>query len=135
VAKIMKAKYFLGGSILDVRVGNRPSFAWKSIISSCNILKEGLVWRVGNGSQIRIWKDRWIPQPTTYRVRSSPQLLDLDATANMLINKDTKWWDLSMLESNFNKEEIQLIQSIPISYTNRKDVLIWKGTTNGLFSV
>jgi hypothetical protein len=67
------------------------------------------VWHVGNGSQIRICKDKWIPQPTTYRAHSSPQLLDPDAIVDKLINKDTKWWDLSVLKSNFDKEKVQMI--------------------------
>ena len=58
----MKAKYYSDSSILEAGVGHRPSFAWRSIHSSSAIVKEGLVWRVGNGSSVRIWKDKWFPQ-------------------------------------------------------------------------
>jgi hypothetical protein len=85
--------------------------------------------------QVRIWKDRWIPQPTTYQIHSTPRMLDVEATVYHLIDKDTKWWDTMLLESLFDKEEVRLIQSIPLSYTNQSDTLIWRGTTNGLFSV
>lgn len=57
-SKNYEGEILSGGSILDAKVGLRPSFAWRSIIGSCHILREGLVWRMGNGSQIRIWKDR-----------------------------------------------------------------------------
>ena len=40
-----------------------------------------------------------------------------------------------MLDNLFTKEEVQLIQSIPLSHTNQRDMLIWRGTANGLFSV
>jgi hypothetical protein len=93
------------------------------------------VWHVGNGLQVRIWKDHWIPQPITYRIHSTPQLLDLDATMDNLIDKDTKWWDSTVLENLFDKEEVQLIQSIPLSYTNQRDTFIWRGMANALFSI
>lgn len=52
VSQIMKAKYYPGSSILEANVGRQPSFAWRSIHSSCDLLREGLVWRVGNGCKI-----------------------------------------------------------------------------------
>lgn len=30
-------------------------------------LKSGLIWRVGDGSEIDIWKDPWIPSGITRR--------------------------------------------------------------------
>ena len=56
LAQIMEAKYYLGRNILDAQLGTRPSFAWRSILSSCELIKEGLVWQVGDGNQVRIWK-------------------------------------------------------------------------------
>jgi hypothetical protein len=35
----------------------------------------------------------------------------------------------------FTKEEIKMIQSIPISCTSRSDAIIWRGTANGILSV
>ncbi|XP_059442083.1 uncharacterized mitochondrial protein AtMg00310-like [Corylus avellana] len=52
VVKIMKAKYYPDGSILDAKVGAKPSFAWRSIHSSCDVLKEDLFWRIGNGATV-----------------------------------------------------------------------------------
>ena len=43
IAKIMKAKYFPDDSILKAPLGKKPSFAWRSIHSSRDLLKEGLV--------------------------------------------------------------------------------------------
>jgi hypothetical protein len=62
VAKIFKAKYFPRGSILTAQLGRRPSYVWKSLWAAQDLLKAGIKWRVGNGFQIRIWKDRWLPQ-------------------------------------------------------------------------
>jgi ribonuclease HI len=135
VAKTMRAKYFSGSSILEAKLGTRPSFAWRSIFSSCDLLKEGLVWRVGNGEKIRIWKDRWVPSPSTFCVRSPPTLLDPDEKVSKLIDIQSKWWNVPLLESIFSMEEAQLIQTIPISRTNKEDLLLWRGTKSGIFTV
>lgn len=62
--EILKAKYFSNGSIYDAKLGSRSSNAW-SIWSTQDLLKAALIWRVGDGERIKIWKDRWIPNPTS----------------------------------------------------------------------
>jgi hypothetical protein len=70
VAKILKEKYYPQHSFLEAPLGNRPSFAWRSICNSRALLKEGLMWRVGNGESIQIWHDKWLPSPTSYVIQS-----------------------------------------------------------------
>ncbi|XP_059437076.1 uncharacterized protein LOC132170205 [Corylus avellana] len=60
IAKIMKAKYYPECSVLDAPCGKKPSFAWRSIQNSSDLVNEGLIWRVGNGQSIRIWQDKWV---------------------------------------------------------------------------
>jgi hypothetical protein len=43
VAQITMAKYYSGCSVLEANIGKRPSFAWRSIASSYDLLREGLV--------------------------------------------------------------------------------------------
>lgn len=134
-AKIMKAKYYPECSVLEADCGKKPSFVWHSIQSSCDLVKEGLLWRVGNGNTIRIWQDKWLPSPTTYKVVSPPRVLNPNATVSSLIDGVTKWWKIELLEQLFSREEIQSIQSLPISATDQEDGLFWRGTANGAFSV
>jgi hypothetical protein len=93
------------------------------------------VWRVGNGKKIRIWQDRWLLSPTTYKVLSPPRILEPNSTVSSLIDGDTKWWNSVLLEQLFSREEVLLIQSTPVSATDQEDILIWRGTAKGIFSV
>jgi hypothetical protein len=135
LSKIMEAKYYRGGQFLDSNLGTRPSYAWRSIHSSRDLIKEGLIWRIGSVTQVRIWKDKWLPQPATYMVLSPPVLLDSNTLVCELIDRDTNWWNIPMLKNIFVDEEINLILSLPISVANQGDKQIWRGTKNGLFSV
>ena len=56
VARIIKEKYFSGCSFMDSVLGNRPSYAWRSIWNSKKLLKKGLIWRVGDGHQLTFGK-------------------------------------------------------------------------------
>jgi hypothetical protein len=58
-----------------------------------------------------------------------------DATVSSLIDKDLANWDYNMLDNMFDEEELKAIKSFPLSYTNQEDMMIWKGTTNGLFLI
>lgn len=73
--------------MLEVRLGRRPSFVSKRIWSACNLLKDGLVWKIGDDASVKIWKDKWLPTPTTYSVQSPIRILDEDARVLELIDK------------------------------------------------
>jgi hypothetical protein len=48
------------------------SYTWRSILKGIAVLKEGMVWRVGDGNGIDIWRDPWLPKEHT-RKRITPK--------------------------------------------------------------
>ena len=52
-----------------------------------------------------------------------------------LIDDETHWWKVCLLEKLFTKEEVQLILTLPISVSSQADMCIWRGTKNGTFSI
>jgi hypothetical protein len=66
-------------------------------------------------------------------VQSPPTILHSEATVSELIDKDTRWWNKTLLENLFSKKEIHLIQSLPVSVSDREDRCIWSGTKKGFF--
>jgi hypothetical protein len=69
-AQIFKSKYYPNCSILEAQLGGKPSFAWRSIQGASKIVSDGLIWRIGTGSKVRIWGDKWLNTPSTYKVQS-----------------------------------------------------------------
>jgi hypothetical protein len=96
---------------------------------------EELVWRIGDGKQVKIWGDRWVPQPTTYKIQSPCISLPIDAKVAELFDPAGVGWNVQLVRSIFNKEEATLICNIPLSRYNQKDKLIWRATKSGLFTV
>ena len=106
ITKIMKAKYHMGCSILDASLGRKPSFAWRNIYNSI----DRLVWKIENEKTIRIWEDRWLPNPSTFKVLSPPQVLEPTTTVSQLIDGERKWGNQNLLEQLFSKGEGGLMQ-------------------------
>jgi hypothetical protein len=135
VSKIFKAKYHPNVSILEAKVGKRPSFTRRSIISAKIVIHHGLIWRIGDGKDARIWGDSWIPRPSTFSIQSPVWLLHPQARVVEVIDQDTIRWNAALVESIFQKEEAELIKNIPLSPLGPKDCRIWRCTANGEFSV
>ena len=68
VARVLKAKYFPNGSILEATPKNGSSFTWQSICAGIHTFKRGAIWRIGDGQKVNIWEDSWIPQSPTKKV-------------------------------------------------------------------
>ena len=60
VARVFKARYFSRSSFLGAKLGNNPSFAWRSIWNSYQIFLHGCRWTVGNGQQVSVMNDPWV---------------------------------------------------------------------------
>ena len=54
IARIYKAKYFPFSDILSAKLGCSPSYTWRSIYNSLEVIRRGIRWRVGNGKMIHI---------------------------------------------------------------------------------
>jgi hypothetical protein len=135
VAKIFQSKYYPSSSFLEAPLGSRVSFVWRSLFHAKGLLLRGILWRVGNGSSIRIWKDRWIPSTSSHLVCSPVGALGHDATVSDLIDKENGCWIPNVVTENFRKEEAEAILNIPLSPNLPQDRVIWIGSKSGLFSV
>lgn len=68
--RVFRAKYFPQGSFMDADMGRTPSYAWRSLMAAQGGVQKGIRWQVGDGKNIRVWCDKWVPRPSTYMVVS-----------------------------------------------------------------
>lgn len=135
VARVFKEKYFSQSSFLEASVGSHPSYAWRSLCNSRHLLAVGLRWRVGNGHSIKIWEDRWIPCPTSFKIQSPVSILPHNAKVSELIDASTRWWNIPLIQSIFTEEEVECICGLPFSLGGYLDKLIWTSTPSDVFTV
>ena len=56
-ARLMRAKYYPNGNLLDTVFTRNSSVVWKGIEHRLELLKRGVIWRVGDGALIKTWQD------------------------------------------------------------------------------
>jgi hypothetical protein len=135
VARVMKAKYYPEGDFLTAQLGRRPSFAWRSIFQARRVVEEGMLWRIGDGESVWIWKDKWLLPPLTTLFHSPHHRLEANSKVSALIDRTSGWWNTQLLQANFREDEITRICCICPSPSQAPDTLIWKGTSHGQFTV
>nr|XP_051187946.1 uncharacterized protein LOC127301723 [Lolium perenne] len=89
------------------------SYAWRSILKGIQLLKEGIIWRVGDGDTINIWTDPWIPRGSTRKLISQKGRHQVYKVSE-LINPTTNTWDTDLVQQTFAPEDAELILQIPI---------------------
>lgn len=132
--RLLKAKYYPHGSVLEARVSAGCSYSWRSIASSLPISNMAARWRVGNGEDIRVWLDRWIPREAFFmcirRNTDSPgDLLVAD-----LITADRRW-NVELVREYCLEEDARLILSIPLSENAIPDRLVWNASSSRIHTV
>ncbi|XP_050249054.1 uncharacterized protein LOC126696338 [Quercus robur] len=135
VARVFKAKYFPFDDVLNSKKGSNPSYAWRSIHNSLEVIKRGTRWRVGNGRRIHIWDDRWLPTPSTHKVISPQAGYGDFPWVSSLIDIDTRWWKIDVIHATFLPHEASTILKIPLYYNLPEDCFIWIGNKRGEFTV
>ena len=132
-ARVLRAKYYPDGDIFAATATPGISYVWRSILQGVEVFKEGMVWRVGNGDNIRIWQDPWLPSGAVRypRTRRGSTLLTRVAE---LIGPYTNSWDTQLVRQTFCQEDANVILSIPI-FEHHDDFVAWQFDRKGLFYV
>ncbi|KAL8098349.1 hypothetical protein AgCh_031202 [Apium graveolens] len=125
VAQLFKAKYFVNTNFMEAKLGSSPSFILRSICEARSVIYAGSSWRIGNGMNIQILNQAWLNRSENPYVSTvSPSLVN-QKVASLLI-KDSKDWDLDILEDIFDTGDKQAILNTVVEHDLERDVLYWK---------
>jgi hypothetical protein len=132
-ARVLKAKYYPGSEVLSACPSGNMSYTWRSILKGLDILKKGIIWRIGDGSKIDIWRDPWLPRewsrlPITHRGNS------LLTKVTKLIDPSTGTWNEELVSQTFLPQDAELILATPVHY-DLDDLVAWHFDMKGRFSV
>lgn len=73
---------------------------WQSIMAGIECFKNGYIWRVGDGTQIKIWEDSWIPSSHNLKIQT-PRRHNLVTSVDELISPIDGRWDEDLIRSIF----------------------------------
>jgi len=133
-SSIMKARYFPLCDFLEAGLGSRPSFAWRSILHGRELLKKGLLKRVGNGNSIRVWMDPWIEDGAVRMPWIMNPIINIELRVKDLIDFRNRDCDIHKLEEHFFPGDILKIRKKK-PLVSQEDFLVWRHNKSGDFSV
>jgi hypothetical protein len=120
--------YFPNVEFLEADLGTSPSKIWLSIIDGREVLKEGLIKRIGMGEDTEIWDSNWLPRdgllrPVTCVLDTNmavpPQLV------SELIDHSTVSWNKEKLQAVFLPMDVEAVLSIPLNTRRQTDFWLW----------
>jgi hypothetical protein len=96
------------------------SYTWRSILGGIDLLKKGIIWRVGDGTSINVWQD---PRLTKRRPSTSRGRAVIILVAD-LINPITGSLDEELVKEIFWEQDAKVILAITV-HEGRLDNLVW----------
>jgi hypothetical protein len=133
-ARVLKGRYFPNGDFWTAPCPKSASYTWRSIIHGRSLLERGIIWRVGNGSKIKILQDRWIPRLILSSLRTLVPLTT-GQTVDYLLSEDGLSWNEPCVRSVFEGNVDELTLQIPISRQGGEDFLSWPHNNTGVYTV
>ena len=111
--RVFKAQFFRNCSILDAKESNSGSYAWKSILGARDVIKKGMVWRIGNCQAVRIKEDKWLPMKPSRVILSPLPSVMAETKVSSLINQELSVWKSKEVNCVFLPHEASMILAIP----------------------
>jgi hypothetical protein len=94
----MKAKYYPNGDLLDKAFPTQTSPIWKGLMHGLELVKRRTIWRVADGTRIKIWRHQWLPRGWSLRPARSKRACRLK-WVSQLIDESTREWNVDILNA------------------------------------
>ncbi|KAH1131095.1 hypothetical protein J1N35_002473 [Gossypium stocksii] len=135
-AHVLRSKYSWKEVLPESICRSQSSHLWKALSKIWSLLRDNLIWSLGDGSTVRCWKDNWIPGMgfLSFKIPSFSNL-DLDCRVRDFVNIDRSW-NVDLFHIWVPKDVLSKIISIPPPHPNSgPDRVVWARSNLGVFSV
>lgn len=130
-ARLFQGLYYLNTDIWHAVNGTRPSWGWRSLVLGRETIAPKIMWKVGDGSKIKIREDKWLHRG----IIEGPVNVNEPALVSELIDKEQGRWDDVKIAAHFDEQLAEEILTIPIKPQTEADQLVWTGTQAGKYTV
>jgi hypothetical protein len=133
-ARVLKGRYYPDVTIFYAGCPRSASPVWRPIIIGREVLKHGLVRRVGNGMTTEVWHDNWISG--TRSLKPMGRLIDTPVlTVADLIEEESGEWSVQKVCEIFTAPHADAILSLPRRRSGIDDCWAWEHERSRVFSV
>jgi hypothetical protein len=136
-ARLLKAKYYPRGNLLDTvfwcaRLLKAKYYPKGNVWTGA--AKKGIIQRIGNGHNIQIWRDNWIPREISLKVVTKCRRPRIRWASELFENEHRERIH-NLIRSIFLPVDVDVILKIRILTIEVSDQFAWHFEKSGLFSV
>ncbi|XP_075507400.1 uncharacterized protein LOC142544228 [Primulina tabacum] len=110
---------------------SNPSYIWRSLMWSRQLLKKRISWRTGKGESVRIYLDHWIPGFRS-QIQAPRGQGNFVTVSELMVNGA---WNKPLVQTIFAPHIAQEILAIPLPTIPPKDSRLWPFDSKGKYSV
>jgi hypothetical protein len=135
ITQLLKAKYYPHSDYFSASIGHNPSYVWRSLWNTREVLQRGLKWSIGTGESISVWNQPWLQDPVFLQPLTEVQVMWDALTVGHLFKPNTKVWNEDFIRYVFDPGTASQILQTPLLPSVRMDTTTWRYEINGLYSV
>lgn len=91
---------------------------------------------MGNSKNINIWSDLWLTgHKNLHQYQPMGALTEVPQQVSSLINWDTKWWDVDLIQCLFPPSITTGILKLFLPFKPQHDIMFWEKEQNVLYGV
>jgi ribonuclease HI len=131
-AQVLKGRYYHDSDFLSATRKKHASQTWRAILAGREVLKLGLIKRIGNGETTKIWEDRWISNHFGGKPLTLPDAQQANLVSDLLTASGQ--WNVELVRQIFYPVDAEAIIKIPLR-NSVEDFLAWEPEKHGQYSV
>ena len=131
-ARVLKGRYYHDGNFLTSTRRKHASHTWRAILAGREVLKQGLIKRIGNGTSTHIWRDRWLPDHFGAPPFTPEEGQPVSMVSELL--SENGQWNEEVIKQSFIPVDNVAILRTP-ARIHHDDVWAWEPERHGFYSV
>jgi ribonuclease HI len=131
-AQVLKGRYFHDSDFMKCTRKKHASQTWRAILAGREVLDQGLIKRIGDGSLTNIWRDRWVLQH--FNGRPITPMADQNVTQVAdLLTESGHWNEDLICQVFFPVDADAILRTLARGFG--EDIWAWELEKHGMYSV
>jgi hypothetical protein len=133
-ARLLKAKYFPNGELVDSVFSADSSHTWKAVVHWLDLVKQGIIWRIGSGSNVNIWRDPWICRASSRKISLKKGCGLMRWVSQLMVPSRCEWNEQTLHECMYPHAVVEVLK-VRLSERVQADHIAWFYEKSGIFIV
>jgi hypothetical protein len=107
---------------------------WKAVEYGLELVKKGMIWRIGPRSRVQIWRDLWIAREPSRKLSVRKGMLWLWWVSQLMVPGQCEWNESLLKECRF-PHDVNEVLMLRLSERIQDDQIAWLYERPGIFTV